>query len=84
MNKLNKEHREMLTDIIIQATYGYHCAITGKEFKDVDALEEYTGKYNFNSTELRLPILRNIVHSAVGAILDLRLLEESSSKHNNT
>jgi hypothetical protein len=75
MNELNKDQREMLTDIIISATYGYHCAITGKEFKDVDAFNEYIGKYNFNSTELRLPILRNIVHSAVGEILDLRLLE---------
>tara|TARA_R110000850_G_scaffold100316_6_gene207533 strand:+ start:550 stop:789 length:240 start_codon:yes stop_codon:yes gene_type:complete len=75
MSELNRDQIDMLTDIIIASTYGYHCAVTGKEFSNEEAIDEYAGKYNFNSTELRLPILRNIVQSTVGQILELRLLE---------
>ena len=74
MSDISRDKREMLTDIIISSIYGYHCAMTGKEFKNDDAINEYIGKYDFNSTELRLPILKNIVQSAVGEILELNLL----------
>ena len=76
MSELSRDQIDMLTDIIISATYGYHCAVTGKEFSNKEAIDEYMGKYNFHSTELRLPILRNIVQSTVGQILELRLLEK--------
>jgi hypothetical protein len=71
MSELTRDQHEMLIDIVIAATYGYHCAVTGKEFSNKEALDEYMGNYNFNSTELRLPILRNIVQSTVGQILEL-------------
>ena len=77
MSELNRDQIEMLTDIIIAATYGYHCAVTGKEFSNKEAVNEYLGEYNFNSTELRLPILKNVVQSAVSQILELRLLENN-------
>jgi hypothetical protein len=69
-SKLNRDEYEMLTDMLIAGIYGYHCAVTGKEFKNEDAINEYMGKYDFNSTELRLPVLRNIVQSTRGEILE--------------
>ena len=75
MKDLSRYQIVMLTDIIISATYGYHCAVTGKEFSNKEAIDEYMGKYDFHSAELRLPILRNIVQSTVGQILELRLLK---------
>ena len=77
MNRLNRDQHEMLIDIIIASTYGYHCALIGKEFKNEDAWNEYAGKYDFNSKEMRAPILRNIVQSTVAQILDLRLVENN-------
>lgn len=76
MSDLNRDKHEMLIDIIIAATYGYHCAVSGKEFSNEEALTEYVGKWDLKSTELKYPILKNIVDSTVGQILELRLLEK--------
>ena len=68
---LNRDEHEMLIDILIAAIYGYHCAITGTEFKNEDAVKEYVGKWDLNSTDVKGPILRNIVQSTTGEILGL-------------
>ena len=68
---LNRDEHEMLIDILIAAIYGYHCAITGKDFKNEDAVKEYVGKWDLNSTEVKGPILRNIVQSTTFEIIDL-------------
>ena len=78
MSELNRDQHEMLIDILIASVYGYHCAVTGKEFKSQEAWDEYIGKYDFNSTELRLPILRNIIQSTTGQILSLIEVKESN------
>tara|TARA_Y100000310_G_scaffold299240_1_gene333896 strand:+ start:310 stop:531 length:222 start_codon:yes stop_codon:yes gene_type:complete len=69
MSELTRDQHEMLTDILIEAIYGYHCVKSGKEFSRDDAINEYLGRWNYS--ELSYPVLRSLVQGAQGRILDL-------------